>query len=206
MVKGEQTICSACLRELPYTNHHLDSNNLLSQKLTGRIPLTHASAFLHFKKGNKVQKLLHALKYKNQPEIGIRLGRAYGHVLKEQQIINRFDLIVPVPLHQSKLRQRGYNQSAQFANGLAEVLEIPVEEYALVRKIATSTQTQKTKLKRWQNVSEVFEVAQPGTIQQRKILLVDDVVTTGATLEACGNTLLDAGASGIGLTCIAFTQ
>lgn len=205
LVKGEEVICSACMLELPRTNYHEDPENPLFKKLTGRIRINHASAFFHFRKGNKVQELLHTLKYKNQPEIGVMLGRAYGSLINEA-FPNLYDFIIPVPLHKSRKRKRGYNQSAEFAKGLSQELAIPYSDEVLERVIATTTQTKKSKLNRWENVNEVFNVNNPTPIRDRNILMVDDVVTTGATLEACGHTLLKNGSNSVGIACIAATQ
>lgn len=199
LVKGEEVICTACIRDLPRTNFHRDPQNELFLRIYGRIPVSHAVAFLRFGKSTMVQKLLHALKYRKRPDIGFVLGQVYGQELLAAGF--NYDLIVPVPLHRAKLRSRGYNQSAHFAQGLAASMKIPALEDALVRVSKTTTQTRRTKLDRWNNVKSAFQVqaAVPGT----RILLVDDVVTTGATLEACTHTLLIAGAAKVGIACIA---
>ncbi|PZR40961.1 MAG: competence protein, partial [Azospira oryzae] len=123
MVKGEDTLCTKCILELPKTNYHHAITNPIKEKLFGRIPLDHALAFLKFRKTGIVQHLLHELKYNNHPEIGVKLGKLYGRELKEHQI-DQFDLIVPVPLHHSRKRKRGYNQSAKFAEGLSQSLDV----------------------------------------------------------------------------------
>ena len=159
-----------------------------------------------FVKSSRVQHLLHALKYRNQPELGKALGRMYGHDLVTAGYKAHFDLIVSVPLHPSKKRRRGYNQSEEFGKGLAEILDIPCSDTYLRRLIKTDTQTRKSRLNRWKNVSEVFEVSRVEKINGQRILLVDDVVTTGATLEASGKALLDAGCKELSIACIASTQ
>ncbi len=206
LVKGEKIICTRCMLDLPKSNYHLERDNPFYLKFSGRIPVKFVMTLFKFVKQGKVQHLLHALKYKNQPEIGVQLGRVYGADLVNEKYKDQFDVIVPVPLHESKKRKRGYNQSEEFGKGLSEVLEIPCTEKFLKRTRATSTQTKKSKLNRWENVSEVFEVEQKEELKGKRILLVDDVVTTGATLEACGQKLLEAGCGDVSIACIAATQ
>ncbi len=205
LVKGEETICSKCMLELPRTHYHLDTENALFRRLNGRIPLKFAFAFFLFRKGGNVQHLLHALKYNNHPEIGETIGEVYGQELQQAGYDQKFNLIVPVPLHASRKRKRGYNQSEKFAAGLSKNLNIPFSD-ALLRATKTETQTRKTKLKRWQNVSEVFRVKDLDQIRNQNILLVDDVITTGATIEACAQVLLTEGCSSISIASIAYAE
>ena len=183
--KQEETVCLSCEFHLPRTNFHLALENPVSQLFWGRVNLESAAAFLYFNKGNKVQRLIHQLKYKGRKDIGIYLGRQYGQHLKFSPFFQTVQLIVPVPLHPKKLLQRGYNQSEQFAIGLGETMRIPVDPYAICRKKETETQTKKSRFRRWQNVAEVFDVTNPATMEMKHVLLVDDVITTGATLESC---------------------
>ena len=199
----ENTLCTQCLTQLPKTNYHLDPDNPVKTRLTGRLPLEHAFAFLHFRKSGMVQNLLHRLKYKNQPEIGVAMGRLYGRELMLAGYGQRFDLIVPVPLHQARHRQRGYNQSAKFAEGLGVALGLPWHESISLRKQATRTQTRKTRAQRWTNVEDAFAVGNTQPIENQRVLLVDDVITTGATLEACGQQLLNHGCRSLSVACIA---
>jgi ComF family protein len=189
--------------QMPQTNYHLDPDNNLKKRLAGRIKLDHVMALFRFSKNGRVQGILHALKYKNQPDLAVMLGQVYGERMLTAGFFKGFDLIVPVPLHASRLRKRGYNQSAKFAEGLSEKLEVPYSDDHMERKVSTETQTRKSKLNRWQNVDEVFGVGREKDIQGKKILLVDDVITTGATLEACGNQLWKAGCSSLSIACIA---
>ena len=199
----ENTLCTQCLTQLPKTNYHLDPDNPVKTRLTGRLPLEHAFAFLHFRKSGMVQNLLHRLKYKNQPEIGVAMGRLYGRELMLAGYGQRFDLIVPVPLHQARHRQRGYNQSAKFAEGLGVALGLPWHESISLRKQATRTQTRKTRAQRWTNVEDAFAVGNTQPIENQRVLLVDDVITTGGTLEACGQQLLNHGCRSLSVACIA---
>lgn len=206
LAKGEETVCSACMFELPRTQYHTDSENALMNRLQGRVPLQFAVAFFLFRKRGKVQRLLHQLKYNNHPEIGETLGRVYGEELRQHYFDQRIDLIIPVPLHATRKRKRGYNQSAEFGRGLSKSLNKPCEEEILVRITKTETQTKKTRLRRWQNVKEVFHVAKPERLHQQNVLLVDDVVTTGATVEACAQLLLATGCKTVSIASIAYTD
>jgi len=206
LVKGEDILCTQCITELPKTHYHKHRENPVLQRLAGRLPIRHGMAFLKFRKGGSVQHLLHQLKYNNRPEIGERLGRAYGRELALEDYASEIDLIVPVPLHRSRLRHRGYNQSAHFAKGLSEALNVSWNESIAIRTQATATQTRKTRADRWENVQKVFSVDSTRGIVDRRILLVDDVITTGATLEACGQELLNCGCASISIACIAEAQ
>jgi ComF family protein len=203
LVKGENLICTRCMLQMPQTNYHLDDNNALKNRLGGRIRLAHAMAMFKFSKNGRVQSLLHALKYRNQPALGIMLGNVYGDRIAAADLGQAFDLIVPVPLHPSRKRKRGYNQSAKFAEGLAQKLGLDFSDDLIERRIRTTTQTRKTKLKRWENVSDVFHVNDRHRFEDKNILLVDDVITTGATLEACGNHIVKSGCASLSIACIA---
>ncbi len=206
LVKGEDTLCTKCLADLPKTHYHTRIENPVLNKLSGRLPISHGWAFLKFQKGGMVQHLLHQLKYNNHPEIGERLGRAYGRELANASFSKEFDLIIPVPLHRARLRHRGYNQSAHFAKGLSESLEIDWDESISIRSQSTTTQTRKSRAERWENVRHVFSVGSQMDLSQKRILLVDDVITTGATLEACGYHLLESGCTSVSIACIAEAQ
>jgi len=205
LVKGEKNICSRCMLELPRTQYHLDPENALFSRLNGRIPLKFAFAFFLFRKGGRVQQLLHTLKYTNHPELGEMIGEVYGQELQQVNLDQKFNLIVPVPLHATRKRKRGYNQSEEFAKGLSKSTNIPFVD-ALIRTTKTETQTRKSKLNRWQNVSEVFQVKDLNQVQGQHILLVDDVITTGATIEACAQVLLAEGCSSISIASIAYAE
>ncbi len=166
------------------------------------MPVHRAMAFIRFTKKGKSQKLLHLLKYGNKPEIGFEMGRLYGLMLSEHGYSNQWDAVVPVPLHPLKQKRRGYNQSEKFASGLSLSLQIPCYEL-LTRKKFTETQTKKTRLQRLENVDEVFDLTDSLNVQNLRILLVDDVITTGATLCVCANVLLANGAKHVDLATIA---
>jgi len=205
LAKGEEIVCSKCMLDLPRSHYHEHRENPLFNRLNGRIPLEFAVSFFLFRKGGKVQHLLHALKYRNHPEIGEVLGKVYGQELFQNDYQKRVDLIVPVPLHFIRRRKRGYNQSEEFAKGISQTLDVPFSS-VLERFTKTDTQTRKTKLKRWENVREVFRVANEEEIAGKRILLVDDVITTGATIEACAQTLLNVPGTSISVASIAYAQ
>jgi ComF family protein len=187
--RHEQVVCDSCLYHLPRTNFHLSFDNPVSRIFWGRADILHAASFLLFNKGSKVRHLVHALKYKDRKDIGIFLGEEYGRDLKNSLYFSDSNIIIPVPLHKKKYLKRGYNQSEQFAIGLSREMGIPCTCQYLFRKYSSETQTRKSRFMRWQNVNEIFEVRAPDNIAGSQILLVDDVVTTGATLESCVNAL-----------------
>jgi len=206
LVRGEEYICTKCNTKLPYTGFHVHGAtelNPLPRRFWGKVPLRYAFAYLHFRPKGRVQRLLHQLKYRGAEELGEHLGRRYGSLLSDSYYHEQLDLIVPVPLHKQKLRQRGYNQSDAFARGLARVMQLPWHGKVLKRTSHTGTQTKKSRLDRWQNVEQVFTVALPEFVQDKRLLLVDDVMTTGATLEACAVALLGAGAREVSVATIA---
>ncbi len=206
LFNNETVICTDCLYHLPYTNFHEDSNNRVAKQLWGRVPFHAASAYLYFRRGTRVQNLLHQFKYNQRPEVGIRLGEMYGLELKKTDTFKSVDLIVPVPLHPSKLRKRGYNQSAYFAQGLSNNMGIPVQNDLLNRIVPTETQTRKSRFVRYENMKDVFQSTNEQGLSNKHILLVDDVITTGATIEACAIELLGSPGTKISIATIAFTD
>ncbi len=205
LVKGEETICTTCMLEMAKTDDHLYQENALYKRLSLQMPLARAMALFKFSKNGRVQQVLHQLKYKNHPEIGVMLGNVYGERLIAGGLGQAFDLILPVPLHPARRRRRGYNQSAKFAEGLSEKLGVPFSDSTLARGKKTETQTRKSKLDRLENMRGVFQLNHRENLAGKRILLVDDVVTTGATLEACGQLLFKEGCSELSIACIAET-
>lgn len=199
----EACLCTMCQGMLPVANFHLiPFDNELTDKIRGLTRVNRAMAFLRFSKKGESQKLLHQFKYKNKPEIGEEMGRLYGLLLAKEGFLGEWDVIVPVPLHPLKQRRRGYNQSEKFANGLSKPLEVPVINI-LERRKFTETQTKKSRLQRLDNVEEVFDIRSDASCRGLRIMLVDDVMTTGATLCACANVLLANGAKHVDLVTIA---
>ncbi|RZL15430.1 MAG: ComF family protein [Pedobacter sp.] len=203
---GEKEICIKCLRDLPFTDFHLYADNPVAKQLWGRLPNTNAMAMLYFRKGTKVQNLMHSLKYKDKTEVGVKLGNLLGEKLKNSSDYKDIDLIIPVPLHLSKERLRGYNQSKTIADGIAEALTVEVSSTHLLRIKSTETQTKKARYTRFENMQSVFTVKHAAELENLHILLVDDVITTGATLEACGNALLNVGIKKLSIAAVAFAE
>ena len=205
LVPGETHLCTACRTELPYTDNHLlaPADNPLGHRFWGRVPVTHTLSYLRFMRYGRVQLLLHQLKYRGQQQVGRTLGQLYGAELAGAGFGPTFEVVVPVPLHPRKLARRGFNQADAFAEGLAQALPCARAGTALRRTTHTASQTRKSRAERWRNVATVFEVAQPAAIAGRHVLLVDDVLTTGATLEACATALLAAGARAVSIATIA---
>jgi ComF family protein len=206
LVEGEDLICTDCIYNLPYTNFHQQPDNIVARQFWGKIKTEAAYALFYFTKGGKIQQLMHQFKYNNAPLIGNKLGNLAGRQLKLSPHFQHIDAIIPVPLHKSRLRKRGYNQSACFAEGLAETLNTSVIIDNLIRTRATETQTHKSRFERSVNMQEVFSVADPAALAGKYILLVDDVVTTGATLEACANALLTVPGLRLSIATIAYAE
>jgi len=191
LISNEEVICSFCRYHLPKTDFHKNKDNALAKSFWGRVNLENVSACYFFSKGGKVQHLLHQFKYKGGYEIGVYLGRLYGAELKQEPAYQDIELVIPVPLHKSKLKKRGYNQSEKLAQGLAEAMEIELDVSTLIRSFASATQTRKSRFSRWENVKEIFMINSPEKLSGKHILLVDDVITTGATIEACATHILN---------------
>lgn len=206
LYKGEQVICVSCIYRLPYTNFHKDAQNRVAKQFWGRIPLKQVSSFLYFRKGSKVQNMMHQLKYNSRPEVGRRLGELYGIELKHSGWWQQPDIIIPVPLNAARKKKRGYNQSEHIADGLSASLNVPVSSTILLRPAHTETQTRKSRFARYENMKQAFLISDPVQLVDKHILLVDDVVTTGATLEACGMELLNIKGTSVSILTIAFAD
>jgi len=185
-----QTICLECDHHLPRTNFHVTKENKFTERFWGRIKVHTAAAMYYFNGNENVKKLIHGLKYQSRIDIGERIGRIFGNRLVMSPHFSEVDMILPIPLHWSRQRERGYNQSDYFAKGLADSMQLPWHKNHLKRTINTDSQTKKNVLERIENVSNIFEVVDPKSLEGKHILLVDDVVTTGATLEACAEAIL----------------
>lgn len=191
LLQGEDQLCLHCFTHLPETNYHLFQDNPINYMFSGRVKVELASALLFYKKGNLTQHILHHLKYRGDKEIGELLGSYYGKKLQQTPPFQAIDLILPIPLHPKKERRRGYNQSEWIAKGLSCTMQIPYYNNVLIRSTFTETQTKKNRFSRWTNVKEVFQIVQPDLIRRKHILLCDDVLTTGATMEAAIIKLLE---------------
>ena len=203
---NEVVICTHCRHEMPLTQYHLDINNEAVKKFYGKIEIQHASAFLYFNKKGMVQELIHNLKYKGHQEIGLVLGKWYVEDLKELNPKIPFDAVIPVPLHKRKFRERGYNQVTSFGKALAEGLNILFDDAVLYRKKYSKTQSKKNLLGRSENIEDLFDVHFSEENHNKHFLIVDDVLTTGATLEACSRALLKIPGSKISIICMAMAN
>ncbi len=186
LLHSEVTVCLRCLYKLPRTYNFREKDNKAEQLMAGRIPFERIASFCVYANGGILPPLIHQLKYYQKKEIGTLLGRLFGEDLTGSDFLNPVDMIVPVPLHPKKERSRGYNQAELIARGLSEATSLPVSVGNLIRVIYNPTQTKRTKTQRWENVRNIFAVKQPQEYKDKHLLLVDDVMTTGSTLEACG--------------------
>lgn len=203
---NENVICTLCRHNIPLTNHHLNRENEAFKKFYGRIPVEHTSAMLYFHKRGIVQELIHNLKYKRQEEIGTVLGEWYAEDLKNSAIIKSIDEIIPVPLHKRKLRERGYNQVTNFGLSLSKNLNISYNPTLLFRNIYSKTQSKKNLLNRSDGIDTTFDVVFTEKDHNKHFLLIDDVITTGSTLEACSHALLKIPGAKISIVCMAMAH
>lgn len=204
LVTQETIICTKCLYKLPRTNFHKVPGNPIEQSFWGRQQIERATAYFFFQKASIYQKLLHQLKYHNRSDVGVEMGRQFGAELAKSADFMNIDYIIPVPLHKKKERMRGYNQSEVIAKGMAEFLNGILDKKILIRKNFTETQTQKGRFERWENVKNVFECKQAKKIEGKHVLIVDDVMTTGATIEGCAYVLHEAANVKISVATLAY--
>ncbi|HMT28876.1 MAG TPA: ComF family protein [Bacteroidia bacterium] len=206
LFKGEAVICTNCLYHLPKTHFHKLEGNPVEKQFWGKVQISSATALYNFNKGERVQHLIHRLKYRGEKQVGTIAGKILGMDLKESERFSTVNAIIPVPLHASKLRIRGFNQSDFFAAGLAEAMEINFYPDFLVRTRATSTQTKKSRFSRFENVDKVFVVNPKYPSQPYHFLLVDDVITTGSTMASCAETLLEIPDAKVSIATIAYAR
>ncbi len=185
---NEEIICTRCRVQLPKTQFLPHTENQIEKLFWGKANIEKATAFLQFHKSSIVKNLMHELKYRGNEQVGELLGRLCAAEYAGQGFFEGIDLIIPVPLHVSKLRQRGYNQCTSICKGISELTATPVEFNGLIRNRANATQTKKSRFARWQNTKDLFSV-NGSHLRGKHVLLVDDVVTTGSTLESCAKTL-----------------
>jgi len=204
LVRNESLICTECYVVIPRTNYHTLTDNPVAQLFWGRCMIEKAAAFSYYNKGSRIRKLIHNLKYKGIRELGYELGRIYGLSLDSSGFMDDIDLIIPVPLHPEKKQIRGYNQSEIISFGIADAVHLPVDVNSLVRTIVSATQTKRSRYERWTNVEGIFEVIDPQPIMRKHVLLVDDVITTGSTIESCVNELLKTEGVKVSVVALAF--
>jgi len=205
LINEESSLCMKCIAEMPETNFHLHANNPVEKIFWGRLPITGATAQYYFTKESLMQRLMHQLKYKGNKELGKQLGRLMGIDLQKTNRFDAVDFLVPLPLFPSKEKRRGYNQATILCEGISEVMNVEIAGDVIVRTRYTETQTSKGRIERWQNMEGKFELVKPEKIRDKKILLVDDVITTGATLEACGHQLIQV-SSKVGIAALCFAS
>lgn len=202
LLHKENVLCMRCVEAMPETNFERQADNPVENLFWGRLPLNGATAQFYFTKESLMQHLMHQFKYKGDKEIGLQFGRMMGEQLKKAERFADADVLVPLPLFPDKEKKRGYNQSTVLCEGMAESMGIPVLDKVITRPQHTETQTKKGRIERWKNMEGKFILTNADAIRNKHVLLVDDVVTTGATLESCGNELLQV--EGVKLSLAAF--
>ena len=203
---NEEFICTSCRHKLPLTNFHLNDDTSIEKIFYGRVQIENATSLLRFQKKGIVQNLLHNLKYRKQEKIGKYLGSWLGHQLKNLDKYQSIDAVVPVPIHKMKLRKRGYNQVSKFGREIADILKTDYIDDVLIKTSSTKTQVFKKRLSRWQDSNDMLSLKNKHKISGKHILLVDDIITTGSTLEACSNVLLQAPDIKISIATMAITE
>jgi len=204
LLSSENQICTACSLGLPFTYFSSEKDNSVENIFWGRVQIGAATALLYFSKKGGVQKILHNIKYKDNKELAVFMGRQLGAAIAESHRFDDVDFLVPVPLHSKKLKKRGYNQSEEIAKGVAQNFGRQLCANVLIRTEFTDTQTKKSRFNRWENVHDKFSLAEPDTFAGKHILIIDDVITTGATLESCANAVLQANAAKVSVAGLAF--
>jgi ComF family protein len=205
ILNNDAMLCAGCHEQLPETNFLENTGNLTEQKFYGQLNVQAAGAAFYFTKEGMLQHLIKQLKYHGNKEIGFYLGRQLGNCLANTDRFNDVDIIVPLPLNPRKEKKRGYNQAAVIAAGISSIWPKPVDTKVVERKIFTETQTHKDRISRWQSMRNVFSVTSPEAFAHKNILLVDDIITTGATLEACGEKILEVQGTKLFIAAVAFT-
>lgn len=197
-------ICVQCIHNLPFSGFEKMDNNPVEKILSGRVRFNKAAALLYFTKHSALQHIMHGFKYKGNKDLGHQLGLIMGNYMLESRRFRHLQALIPLPLHESRERKRGYNQAEILCNGIAEILHLPVITHAVKRLSATETQTKKSRIERWQNMEGKFMLADEREVADKQVLLVDDVITTGATLEACAVALSEAKGTGINIATLCY--
>jgi ComF family protein len=204
LLEEDNLLCLTCIHDLPHTNFAALANNQIEKDFWGRINLEAAYSQFYFSKAFLIQHLIHQLKYKGDTKIGFYLGEIMGKTMLQSNRFSTIDALIPLPMYVDKEHKRGYNQATIICNGISAIMNIPVLTNAVVRQHATETQTRKHRTERWENVKDSFKVEKPAELNGKQVLLVDDVVTTGATLEACGNVILNTTDARLSIATLAY--
>ncbi len=204
LLESDNLLCLTCMHDLPHTNFAALANNQIEKDFWGRINLVAAYSQFYFSKAFLIQHLIHQLKYNGDTKIGFYLGEIMGKTMLESNRFSTVDALMPLPLYADKEHKRGYNQATVICNGISAVMNIPVLQGAVIRQYATETQTRKHRTERWDNVKDSFKVKKETELNGKHLLLVDDVVTTGATLEACGQVILQANNVSLSIATLAY--
>lgn len=205
VVEESQMLCLQCIAKLPETNFFQTADNPVEKTFYGRLNIKAAGAAYYFTKDSLMQHLITQLKYHGNKEIGNYLGKLTGEALLRSDRFSEIDCIIPLPLNHKKQQRRGYNQAAVIAEGIAAVINKPVLLNAVERNLFTETQTKKDRVHRWQTMQEVFAVKDSSIVENKHVLLIDDIVTTGATLEACGSEMLKVPGLKLSIATVAWT-
>jgi ComF family protein len=206
VVDDRELLCLKCIGSLPKTGFQFHSNNIVEKMFWGRLPVREASAQYYFTKESMMQHLMHQLKYKGNKELGIYLGNLMGLELEKTNRFSSIDALIPLPLFPSKEKKRGYNQAAVLCYGISEIIGKPVLENVVIRTLHTETQTRKNRVARWQNMEGRFLLNEPSRVAYKHVLLVDDVITTGASLEACGQEILKAEGTSLSICTLCYSS
>lgn len=206
LVEGEQGLCTQCVLRMPRTGYHTQEGNPVEVSFWGRAQLERATSYFFYEKGSDFRHLLHRLKYGGRKDLGYLMGRVVATELRESDFLEDIDLLLPVPLHPRKQRERGYNQSACLAKGLSQVTGIPVNTTSLIRRRHHESQTHKRRYDRWLNVDGIFALRHPERLAGKHLLLIDDVLTTGATITACCDALKEVEGVRISVFTLAVAQ
>lgn len=202
LTESEEHLCLSCLESLPRTNYHNQEENRLEDYLAGKFIFNRAAAFCYFYKSGGVQKIIHELKYKNNPELAMYMGKLYGSELKDSDFLKDIDYLVPVPLHPKRQKQRGYNQAEEICKGISAVTGIPISTTMIVRAVNNPSQTSHSKTQRWKNVEGIFVSVNNVGVSEKSILIVDDVITTGSTIESIAKSFPEGKAPTINVAAI----
>ena len=206
IIDSTNMLCLRCLAELPLTNFAEQPGNPVEQKFYGRMPVRHATSSYYFAKNSIIENLVYQLKYRGNKDIGFYLGKLMGEHLSQSPRFQSIDAIIPLPLNKRREKMRGYNQAAFIANGISAEWDKPVWEKEVIRKVYTETQTKRDRISRWENMKNAFGIANSDKLRAKHLLLVDDVITTGASLEACGMEMLKVEGVTISVAALAFTN